>query len=310
MKLATQKFIRRFFQSFKLQASSARGSVLIMTLIITSGILVIGMELSTIVMSTIRQARNLDRATFARYAAESAIENGLYQLRVERASTLRSTSETLLQSSIGTTEWSYAQADGLIDPTKFNTTIPLFSKSYAPRDTVMQFSLYTTDEEGTHAVSNIKTLRVTWEEQASCVDENQSPGIEMSILAWSGGAVDWSSASVQKVFIQPGEGDPAHIAEADLSAMVVESDPAKPALSTLPLLVRVKPYFCDVSGITISLPDPDDPAKTVAIPNYFLLNPTGKTGPITESLSAIVPAQSAIADIFDFALFSEEQIIK
>lgn len=279
-----------------------RGSVLIMTLIITSGMLMIGIEFSTFIASAIRASRNSDRALIARYAAESALESGLYELRKDEHTVLINTKET-----IGSASWTYEDDAQHIDPNKFSQSIPAFYKSLAAKDSVTQFGLYTITEQGTGKVENLKTLLISWDGiDANCTQSQQPPGIEVSVLGWNAGAVDWSSADVHKVFKQA-ETIATKSAEIDLSLIL---DSQNQPVSDGPLVARIKPYFCDLSHVKISLPDPNDVNKTIPIPNYFLLNPLGVATTVQQNVQAIVPAQGSISDIFDFALFSDEQITK
>lgn len=284
--------------------TDSRGSVLIMTLIITSGMLMIGLEFSAFVANAIRASRNSDRALVSRYAAESALESGMYELRKAGSTTLINGTGTVQTSSIGATQWTYKNDANQLDPAKFDTSIKAFYKALAVKDSVTQFGLYTATDTGTEAIPGLKTMEISWDGVSACASDGQSPGIEVSMLAWTGGAsVNWASADMQKVFIQ--DVDPTKkTATIDFSTIPDTQNQG----STKPLVVRVKPYFCDLSGVRISLADANN--AVVPIPNYYLLNPLGTTGPVQQSLQAIIPAQGSISDIFDFALFSDEQINK
>ncbi len=59
----------------------SKGSVAIFTLLIVSGFVVTGLGLSLLVISSLRQTQLVSDATVAYYAAESALEYDLYQIR-------------------------------------------------------------------------------------------------------------------------------------------------------------------------------------------------------------------------------------
>lgn len=272
-----------------------------MTLIITSGILVIGMEFSTLIASSIRLARNTDNALIARYASESAIESALHQLRKEELTVLREN-----QGTVGSARWTFVQdAQNPLDPIKFSPTIPWFEKHLVEKESVTQFSLYTSNENGTLAIPNLKAMSISWQGiDGSCAanpaPDGTPPGIETSILKWNGGAIDWSSADMLKNYQQPQSTSTLQV--------TVDFEAIEEGLSQKPMVVRVKPYFCDISGVKIALLDAEN--KTISIPNYFLLKPLGIQNKIQQELTSIVPANGTLSDIFDFALFSESQVVK
>ena len=60
---------------------NTEGSILVMSILILSGILGVGISISTIVLNQLRQAKNLDFSIMAYYAADSATEDALYKIR-------------------------------------------------------------------------------------------------------------------------------------------------------------------------------------------------------------------------------------
>ena len=285
--------------------SKEKGSVLIMTLIITSGILVLGIELSMTVSTAIRLARNTDRAVAARYASESALESALHQLRRESRTTLRKSHDSLGNNAT----WSFERDPGnAVDQEKFNTEIPAFERPFFQKESTVQFSLYQAQGPGLGAIPRLKTIRISWEKiDDSCAQlpapDGTPPGIETSIIKWNGGAINWEGAGVLKNFQQA--------ATTSTMSVEVDLDSLETDLSQKPMLVTIKPYFCDLSGVRITLPDPNSPNTAVLnIPNYYLLRPLGKNVSIQQDLSSIVPGEGTLSDIFDFSLFSEDPISK
>lgn len=277
-----------------------------MTLIITSGILVMGIELSMFVATSIRLARNTDRAVAARYASESALESALHQIRKEGLETLRKTNDTLGNN----TTWTYLPSQGnAVDPDKFKDSITAFERSFFPKESTVQFALYRDDHgNGLQPIPRLASIRIEWQGiDDACANlpapDGTPPGIETSILKWREGQVNWSAASVLKNF-QQGATPSTMSVNVDLESL--ETD-----LSKKPMVVSIKPYFCDLTSVRVSLPDPNDPlTKVLDIPNYYTLKPLGKNVSIQQDLRAIVPKTGALSDIFDFTLFSEEPVSK
>ncbi len=293
-------------RGFKIQdlrfKTQERGSVFIMTLIITSGILVIGIEISTLLISSIRNARALDAGIAARYAAESALENGLYQIRKEERDVLR-----LDHGEAGKSSWSF-QPVNPAGTVRFSPTIPVLEKPMLTKESVVQFSLYTQNGNGTSAIPGLDSIRLTWDAiEESCLNAvpQQIPGIEISVVKWNEGPINWSEPNMEifKSFLQE---------EAFLAGKTAQLgfDSLEPGLSAKPMAVRVKVYFCDIKGLRIDFPEKGNQAASIPIPNYFFLRPVGVLGTIQQDLQAIVPKDSTISDIFDFTFFSEEKVIK
>ena len=289
---------------FKVQSSKfkERGSVFVMTLIITSGMLVIGIEISMLLISSIKNARAIDAGLAARYAAESALENGLYQLRKEERETLR-----LDQGTVGKASWSF-QSVNPVGTIRFSPTIPLLYKPVLSKDSVVQFSLYTPNGNGTAAIPGLEKIELTWEsidDQCANAEPKQVPGIEISVIKWDEGPIDWSDqkAQIYKSFLQKDSFLNSKLAELTFNDL-------EPGLSAKPMAVRVKAYFCDLKGLKIRFPKQGDPTTSVQIPNYFLLLPVGVFGTIQQDLQAILPKKDTISDIFDFTFFSEQKVVK
>ena len=79
-----------------------------------------------------------------------------------------------------------------------------------------------------------------------------------------------------------------------------------------PMIVRVKAYFCDLTGVKLTLfKDLDGTGDQLDIPNYFYINPKGVYMGVTrDELKSSFAAYDAASGVFDFVLFSQEQVVK
>ncbi|MBI2483572.1 hypothetical protein HYV71_00095 [Candidatus Uhrbacteria bacterium] len=278
-----------------------RASVLVMTLIIGSGIMIVSAEFALFVVSSIRQARSIDQSVIASYAAESGIESGLYQVRKEGVTSLRKVKSADGEFPIGMS-WTLENTGSA---TRFKNSITKLEKSLLLKNETVEFGLYKVDGNGMKGVENLKSLLLTWA-SSPCpytdqCDGTPNPQFEITIVVWDEGTINWSSAKVVKEFLDPGEEDNRVILPI---SELIDSD--------RPMLIRVKALFRDVQGSVVTIhSDLGANSNPLEIPNYFLFQPEGVSNAISQSIQrAIVPGKETAGGIYDFVLFSEEQVTK
>lgn len=277
------------------------GSVLVMTIIVASGIMIVSAEFALFVVGAIRQARTIDHATIALYAAESGAESGLFQIRQEKRDRLRKdTSEASDGLPVGM-KWTLKNEGSTV---RFRNSVDKLEKSLLKKNETIELALYKQGQQGLEGISQIESLKATWEKEENCGDvEGQRPWFEISVIEWDGGLVDWSSAQLKKVFLEP---------TADEKQVILDFSQVRQTQGTdRPLLVRAKALFCDVGGATITLhSDVGGTSAPREIPNYFFLAPEGIFSAISQRGNVIFPAKESSLGLFDFTVFSEEQITK
>ena len=305
-------------KDFMCPSKNLKASILVMTLIIASGIMIVGAEFSLFVISAIRQARTIDQSVIASYAAESGIESGLFQIRQEGRTTLRKSASSQAKPKDDTTleefpagmTWTLENVAGPPIVTRFNNAVQILEKSVLKKNESVQLALYETTQTGLEKVSDLASVKIAWSAYACAADApiDQRPWYEISVIQWNGGGVDWSSAEVKKDFLEVGDltpGVPAH--------EVVYSFGLKPGETVQnPMLVRIKPLFCDIIGMEVTLHSDvgGTSVPSLKIPNYFLLVPEGSYQTISQRGRVIFPAKSSASGVFDFVLFSEEKVQK
>ncbi|MBI4272694.1 hypothetical protein HY621_02490 [Candidatus Uhrbacteria bacterium] len=281
--------------------SKKQGSVLIMTIIIASGIMIVSAEFALFVVGAIRHARTIDHATIAYYAAESGAESGLFQIRRESRNALRKTKSSEGEFPLGM-KWTLENEGATV---RFRNSIDTLARSLMKKNETSEFALYNNVVQGLSGIENLESLKITWTHETNCGDvEGQRPWFEISVIEWEGGQVDWNNVWVKKAFLEA--------TGITTQAIFKFSDVRESKTEYRPMLLRVKPLFCDVAGVQMTLHTDDagtsDPP--LPIPNYFFLAPQGMFSTISQKAQIIFPAKESAMGLFDFTLFSEEQVKK
>lgn len=300
-------------QSFK--KIKERGSILVMAIILSSGVLVVSIEVGLFVVSAIQQAKNIDQTIVAHYAAESAVENALEQVRKEGRTTLRTDSQDsppLYKVDNRDARWTFK--NGLsVDATKFSSTVDVLTKTAIAEQQAVDVHLYNADSSslGQSAI----TMQVSWK-ASQCQQSGQNaaddvPWIETTGLAWNvaGTTITWdNNALVKKDFQTPQTG--MQFVNIDLQKLFAPNN-----LGTQGVTLRIKPFYCSLKNVSIAFYKTSDQtqlntANLMAIPNYYLIKPTGSFGGVKKDIRVLVPQKGGASGIFDFVLFSDETVNK
>ncbi|MBI2645353.1 hypothetical protein HYW94_04250 [Candidatus Uhrbacteria bacterium] len=283
-------------KNYTYEKKYTRGAVLIMALMITSGILILGSELVLFVLNSLQYGRSVDYSLVAQYAAESGVEDTLWQIRKEERDTERG--NVSLDANEQGYGWSFLDATGAVDSLKFSREVERIEKMFLPENASVQARLYTESGGTIFGILSLQALKISWERE-SCAPTDQRPWIETSIVQWeSGNSINWEdNAQVKKDFQQP--------LDANTRSVVVNL--ASYDSAGKPMIIRVKTMFCDLSRFALTLhSDTSATSDLIPIPNYIIANPTGSYRRFEQSSRVIFPAQSALSNMFDFVLFSEE----
>lgn len=286
-----------------------RGSALLISVIVASALLVVGVEVSMFVTSTIRQARSIDQALVASYAAESGVETALHQIRKEGRTTLRTDTQStspLYALDARDAAWTFKKGAD-IDPEKFTTNVSVLTKKYLGQQEALDLHLYIADDSGFSSVtSRMQDMIISWKAPSTCSDTGNLPWIETTAVTWplTSSVVQWSTSSVQKNFQQAAEGTQS------VTVPLAQLIPPDQTLASVGLSLRIKPFFCALHDVSISFPDKDNPSSLVPIPNYVRIAPMGTFGNAQRPSQVIATQKNGVSGIFDFVLFSEDVVDK
>lgn len=259
-----------------------KGSVLIMSLIIMTGLLLVAMEFSVIVVSSIRQARNIDVSLIAFHAAESGAESALYQVRKKNLTTLDRETGTA-----GIASWDATMPDN------FSPEVSAVTRARLAKNEVLEFALYGADGGSAPA---IQSMKVTWTAQ-SC--PSGEPWIDFARAPWTAGPTfTWPTNPMQhfvKTPVTPGANE------------IITN-----AFTADPSVVRIKALYCDLEGVSVTFYSaPDAPlANQVPVPNYFSIRPVGSLADIKQAVKISLPRKAPLSGLYDYVLFSEDIVDK
>lgn len=302
-----------------------KGNVLIIAMIIAAGMLVAAVEVSMFVASTIRQARAIDHTLVAQYAAESAAENALHQVRKEGRATLRDDtkqSPSLYYVDARDASWSFlpiGASSGDSDTNKFNATVQKITKSRLYEQESLDIHLwaqspsgFSANLNGVNTLNDFATMTVQWK-KTQCQDPGGAPWIEATALAFSlsgstsGSTIQWNDTD-QKAVITKQFKSPSSATSMSIPFTMTAFLPDGLSSDNKGLTLRIKPFFCSLRGVEIFFQKSD--GSILAIPNYYFIRPTGTFGSISKDLQVIMPSYPSATGIFDYLLFSDEAIEK
>ncbi len=277
-----------------------------MSLLIGSAITIVGVEIAMFVMSSIRQSRTIDHSIVAYYAAETGAEHLMHQVRKEGRTAfndLRTTTGTFDDATWSVRE--YSEPDAITGV--FRDSISELQRSTLRASDAVQASLYRkTNQDGYRALQGLKSMKVTWSSE-SC--SAQRPSLEMTAVEFQEGAtIRWDDQGTQL------KKDIQSVPDQDTTIKTVYFNFTNELGNPInkPMVVRVKALYCDLSGATLSLfTDLDGAGNQMDIPNYFYINPKGVyKGVSREELKTTFASQDVASSVFDFVLFSQDQITK
>lgn len=242
-------------------------------MLIMASIVTASAATSRLVINEVLQSVQLDRSVVAFYAAEAGVERGLYQARHNGfdATAFNQLTDDLPNNS----SYQLAAAD---------TENALYAS--LNQDDSYQVDLF--DASGLSALANpIKSLRISW----------TGPGswLEIKWTAWTtGGVID----NPQSVYISQ-----------------VSSPYAVQLNDSTVYLYRVRVIARDAPASNIQITAYDNLGVQVAIPGRISIKGLGKypVGSAQASAQAILvtmPQQSPVAGLYDYVLYSEEDIKK
>jgi len=269
------------------------GNVLLLALLVMAGIMTAGLAIGAIVLSEIRQARNIDFSILAYYAAESGVEQALYKFRKEDAVINCPAGECDVNGfcAQGGRE-SCIQSDGVLENqaawarTVSDKELRIYGK--IKKDESFQVDLY--DPDGGTA-AGIESVKIEWTQQ--CVPPATST-IEVSYISWNP-ATGWSAASEKRFKYSA------------LASPVINNGFA----SAKSYRVRIKALYCGISNLVFTAWANDNAAvPQVQIPARIVLDSRGKYGALRQAVKMTMPRRSPMSGLYDYVLFSECSLVK
>jgi len=254
-----------------------RGSILLLSLLIMGAVAATMFTLSAVTLSSLAQSRVIDGGIVAAYAAESGVEEAVYQARkVDILPTCVGASCPVPAQTFASNQAGWTRTIETAEPVLYVRRL-LEGATY-------EISLYDPNDE-TRQV-NIDQITVSWS-GGSC------SRLEVTQVEWTPGSALVLDPSAIKVSTYPcGSG----------SAMISVNP-------TRAYRMRFKPVQGDMREMQIqawyagATHPPDVPGRVKIVS-------TGTYGSIRRAVTASIPQKTPLAGIFDYVVFSECSLIK
>lgn len=248
----------------------AKGSILLFALLVMAAVMIGSVGLGSLVMNLLQQTKAVDQSLIAFYAAETGIEESLFNARKTGNLPGSYTDRTVT----GGSTWSSVVSD---------TKAVIYAT--IPKDEFIEINLF--DPGDPTFATDIAKVRIDWND--SC---GGCSVLRASMVSWLPGApIAWMPNAETRTYdfmVKPAEimtGPPNKLYKLRLRSRnaTLES-------------VEVKAY--DVGG------------EPVALPGRIEIDVTGEYGDTRRRLLASMLSGAPLSGIFDFVLFSECSLIK
>lgn len=291
------------------------GVVLLVSLVILTLLIFAAVTVAGLLLGEIRSARYLDNAVIAHYVAESGVEKALFLLK-EAKGLDEGASQSLLFSTRVNKMYNLATTSNGItetgDPDRyyhFDTLSETFSsitaQNFDVTDTV-QFDIYNPRFEQAGSVNtDIYQLNIDW----SLENCNEGGGalnggslLQVSAVEVKSGAGLLQSAVPIKQFYQcncSGLGGTPNLCDQALFTAIAP---------TKFYHMSVRSLDQKVASLTITAQN-NDPTQ-VDIPSVMNITSTGVYRDAQQTITVQTPWDVAVADVFDYVIFSESSLIK
>lgn len=268
-------FLRR--RERALRGASPVGSTLLLALLILGGLVATSVVMGAIVVTRLRTIRLMDDRVLASYAAESGVEDLLYQVR--KASNLTSiTAERALDRGA---VW---QRTGRATVEELLVTVP--------RDAVEQLDLFDPSGALDQAVG-IQALRLYVQRP------DPSAWLEVTWVPWLASGA-WAPSMGRALF---GPSELESERRVDLLAHPIGG-------AAVAYRVRIRAIAGSLGTVRIRATSDRDGQQLVSFPARVQARSVGRRGNAQSALQVSFPARFPLAPIFDYVVFSECDLVK
>ena len=259
----------------------APGNILPLALVIVAIMVLGGLAVSAIVMEDNRRASETDLSTYAYYMADSGIERQLYEVRKKdsSAATLASLSMTFPNGGTWKYDAEYAQ-----ETQKNFSLIQL--NNFAALD------IFDPDNVGAAGVAN---LYITWENGPDCGMNNAELEVGWAEWAIVAGNIIPSPFQIHWPALDP-----------TLHAGDVGLDVGKS------YRIRLRPKACSAKNVNVRTCSSGSGAACPMMnyPGDLSIAAEGTYRGATQKISAVMPKTNVLSGLFNFVVFTEEELNK
>lgn len=253
-----------------------QGTILLITILIMLGIIGTTITMAFIIINEIQQSRNIDYSIVAYYAAEAAVEQGLYEIRKVDDITIANlvvSSDVPLSNDAS---WQRA-AEG--------TELQLHN--HLPKNQSMTIDLY--DPDYPTVDPEIKDLIISWDNP----NPTSTVFLEITRTEWPKDLeVPWGSQP-QYVF--------KTLASYGFPPVTINIDDSKT------YQFRIKALYGDAEVTVTALDNGNQPQ---VIPGRAVITGLGSFHNSKQAVKVSLPRRAPLSGIFDYILFSDLEIVK
>ncbi|MEK7188924.1 MAG: hypothetical protein AAB671_00240 [Patescibacteria group bacterium] len=250
----------------------SRGSLLLMSILILSGIITAASSFGIVTIQNLRQSALTDNGLRAFYAAESGIEDGLYELRKN-------------ETAVASMDASGALSNAATWDRTVATTIQSLTQALDENET-WEISLFGPDASLSALASTVKSLKLAW-------TGTGSEWVEVQITPWTTtGTLGTPSTQTFSA-----ASNPATVNLQDTGTALYR--------------VRIKALYANITSMTVTAYSGLNlGGLQVNIPAYITMYATGEYSLANQVVRARMPHRPPLSGQFGYVLFSEEDLIK
>ncbi len=259
-----------------------RGSTILMILLIIGTVTPISLFISRIILNDLLTSRNIDSSTIAYYASESGIEKNLYAIRKNDYGVEYLKSNSFYNSGfLGNDSIWYLDLDNCVgSKSEINISEIIKDNSY-------QVDLYNPDDSLTS--QNIRSIRIDW-------SGDPSSRLEVTWSSWKNGNF---TANTNKRFFGNTE-----------SPVIVNLSTIENNAANIYRL-RLKALYNNINNINLKAYSLDDGlGEQTNIPSIITLKSIGEFSNNKQAVKIEMRRRSPVSGVWDFVIFSQEDIVK
>jgi hypothetical protein len=255
-----------------MKAAAQKGTVLLLALLIMTSVIITSAGLGSLILSSLQQTRIIDNAMIAYYAAESGVEQALYQTR-----RLAAPPGTVASQVLGNgASWNRIVAGS--ERTIYATI---------PENSLYEVALFDPDAEDSALTTPIRVIEVNW--PAAC--DGPCPILHATLVSWQPqNPIIWDPNAVVYKFTAP---------------------PALLTLDTNKLYkLRLRAEKNDMEQVRIKAYQDDGLTQEADLPGRIVITSVGEHVGVRQRVVASVPRRTPLSGVYDFVIFSECSLIK
>lgn len=286
---------------FKKQLKEQKGITLIMVLLILAGISATSLTVSVIIVNELMASKNTDEAMIAYYAAETGVEKGLYHFKENKDGSASDIKKTFTDETLSN--------DAKRTGTKIDQQSSLMTNLI--KNQTIQLNLYDPENVGVGA-DKIDQLKISGMALGAGSLNDPEAKLEVSYISWpenfSGNDISWAGSSGEPNYPTTTE----IYTKSDLVAGKLKDFSAEFLVYHI---VRLKALYNNISNLKIEAKKTDetppiDPPTDVPIPTGFIISSTGQYNQAKQALTAGVSWQKTVNGLFNYVLFTKEELEK